>query len=259
MRKIFLMVFGIFLINLVSGISICIDHVSPSAPLNLILTASGNNIQLSWSPATDEPACSGISHYDIYRGKDGGDLILINDSKDTNYLDENLDYGTYIYVVHAWDLAGHNEGNGASNSIILKLENGNNGNGGSSSGGGGSSNGGSSSYWQCGKWSECINKTQDRVCVDLKEKSPNITETKTCFSDFIPIVYETNDSESNLNESTTTTGTGFLTGAVTGITKFAKSGKGVSLIFVILFAGLFAFFNIYKRKGKSEVKEEDSF
>src|SRR5271157_5763563 len=102
---------SILTISLISaaGQEICIDFTPPSAPSNLILTASGNNIQLSWDAATDTPSCSGIAYYEIFRNS----VFLTNTNGSiTNYLDNNLQYGTYSYTVYAVDLAGHNEGIG---------------------------------------------------------------------------------------------------------------------------------------------------
>jgi len=183
-KQIVAIILGIFLISLTSAFSICIDHTPPSPPSNLVLTASGKNIQLTWNPATDEPACSGIDFYDIYRGFNGGVLSWIANTSSTNYLDETLAYGTYEYIIHAWDLAGHNEGNGTGNSIVLKSGNGDddNGNGGSGGGGGG----GSDNLFSCGKWEECIDGTQIRICENIGRNLPNRTETRNCFPDFIP-------------------------------------------------------------------------
>ena len=225
MKKIFLIITGIFLISLASAFSICIDHTPPSASSNLVLTASENNIQLTWTAATDEPACSGISHYDIY--KNNNFLISVGE---TNYLDSNLIDGTYIYTVYAFDLAGHNEGVGISKTITLG-----GGNGGTPGGGGGGGGGhDDSSYWQCGGWSKCINGTQTRVCEDLEKNLPNRTETKICFSDFVSLDYEaemeTENQETSLKKESQSFKS-FFTGAVTGVTRFAKTGKG-SITFV---------------------------
>ena len=56
--KIFLLLITFLLINFVVAQSFCVDFDPPSAPTDLILTQSGNNIQLTWTPATDVPECS---------------------------------------------------------------------------------------------------------------------------------------------------------------------------------------------------------
>lgn len=257
MKKILsLLILGIFLISLISAFSICVDKTLPSAPSNLVLVASGNNIQLSWTAATDIPDCSGIDYYDIYRGKDGGNLSLINYSEDTNYLDTGLSYGTYTYIIHAWDLAGHNEGTGISNSITISApgENGDNGNG--NGGGGGGRGDNDISYWQCEEWSECINGTHERVCVDLEKLQSDKIETKECSADFVPTGNGETTQEEPLQE-------GFfsrITGAVVGgVTNFAKSGTGTVTLIVLI--GLLTTFIVVRRyrlrKESKAPKDED--
>jgi hypothetical protein len=244
--KIFLLLITFLLISFVAAQSFCVDFDEPSAPTNLVLTKSGSNIQLNWDAAIDVPDCSGISHYDIYRGIDGRNLELIKDHlENTNYSDENLEYGTYTYIIHAWDLAGHNEGNGISNSIILKGSD-SSSNGGSSGGGGG----GSSAYWQCGEWGKCIEGISTRIC--SRTTNPSITkkETKTFLPEFTELDYqEGNQSEPEETQEETTTG--FLTGAVTGVTNFVKSGLGLVIGAVILIAGFIAIFITRKKKSNS--------
>ena len=254
MKKIFFaFIFGIFLTGLISasGVQICIDHESPSAPTNLILTQSGNNIQLNWNSATDAPDCSGIDFYDIYRGFNGGNLSLIGNTNNINYLDENLAYGTYTYIIHAWDLAGHNEGGGVSNSILLKTEdNGNHGNHGNNGGGSGS---GSSTYWQCGKWGECIEGISKRVCEDISGYLSNKTETKICFPEFTKLNYQENNQskpeETITNEKQQPIFS--LLGAVIGVGEKLgrfKSFLSIFFIFGILIAVMFIF--VVRRKRK---------
>ncbi|MCK4552633.1 fibronectin type III domain-containing protein [Candidatus Pacearchaeota archaeon] len=243
MKKIFLILcLGIFLVNFSSAVIICIDHEPPSAPTNLILTPSGNSIQLNWDDATDEPACSGIDFYDIYKNNN----FLISVEK-TNYLDEDLAYGTYEYIIHAWDLAGHNEGVGISKTIILGAENGDNGNGGGGSGG----SGGSSSYWQCGEWGECINGNQTRICKDISGNLPDRTETKSCTLSITPLNYKTNEeNETQLINQESSSFTSILTGAVTGVGNFAKTGKGaISFIgLIVILTGLIIIRNYRLKK-----------
>ncbi len=244
MKKISLIILGIFLINLTSAAIICVDHDPPTHPSNLILTASGNEIQLTWISATDTPSCSGIDYYNIFKNS-----AFLTSVEETNYLDIGLEDGTYIYIIYAFDLAGH-EGNGTSNSITISApeENGVT----PPSGGGGSSGSDDISYWQCGEWEECINGTQIRICEDISDNLPNRTETKDCFPDFVPLDYETNKENETESPNQESSSTNFITGAVTGVTDFAKTGKGIGLIiaFLIVALGIGAIF-MSRSKAKS--------
>ena len=178
MKKIFLIIFGVFLISLISAFPICVDKTPPSAPSNLILTKVSNGIQLTWNPATDVPNCSGIDYYDIYRGFNGESLSLVGNPTSPSFLDNiNPQVGTYTYIVHAWDLAGHNEGNGISNTLTIS---------GPPPSGGGGGGGSRTSFWECGEWSECINETQERTCEDINRLQADRIETKECVPEFIP-------------------------------------------------------------------------
>src|SRR6056297_3264145 len=113
-KQIILLVLGIFMINLVLGFSVCIDHDAPTWPENSSLDLSivdNNNVYLEWTNATDVPECSGINHYTIYKGEGEGDLNYLETSFNNSFLDENLGYGDYTYMIHAYDKVGHNESN----------------------------------------------------------------------------------------------------------------------------------------------------
>ena len=112
----FIFLFSILLLGLVGAGEICIDLNAPSAPTNLILTSSGLNVQLRWSGAIDEPDCSGVSHYNIYRD----DNLIANSITSLTYSDNNLVAGTYNYKVSAVDLADH-EGEAAMASITISM------------------------------------------------------------------------------------------------------------------------------------------
>ncbi len=238
--KLFTLILSILLITSVSGMIICVDKTPPSPPSNLILTASGNNIQLIWDVAIDIPDCSGISHYDIYRGFNNGNLSLIGTSSDTTYLDTGLSDGTYTYMIHAWDLAGHQEGNGVSGEITIGYVD--NGVTPSSGGGGGGGGNGDSSYWQCGEWSECVNKTQTRTCIDLDKNLPDRTETKECLYNFISSgssgTNEEEEEEENLETIDQTNQISKITGAVTGFVKTGKGTAAIIFVFSILILGI---------------------
>lgn len=268
MKKIlFIFLFGIFFASLISAssIQICIDHIPPSAPSNLILTNSvGLNIQLKWTAATDEPSCSGISNYEIYRGFNGGNLTLItNFTTMTNYLDSVPSYGKYSYIVHAVDLVGHNDGNGILDSITLSAG----GNSGGTGGGGGG--GGFTSVFECGNWTKCIQSsnsslrgTQTRICQDVRGVQANKTELKSCIPNFVPnsnrnLNGTQSTNQINLTNSSTnktipaSTNTGFLTGAAIGAGNLLKS-KTLPFIFIILVLLLGIFIILRKRKSKKK-------
>ena len=255
MNKIFLiLLISIFVLGGINAgglTKICIDKDPPSLMnSSLTLTATNNNINLNWIAATDIPDCSGIDYYDIWGSDNGIDFIKIANTSETNYIDVSLSYGkTYYYMIHAFDLAGHNEGEEAlSNSFYL-----------SSPTNGPSPGGGSSdiSYWKCEEWSECINGTQKRVCEDIFETESNRTETKECFPDFVSsqnnktIILDKNQESSS--------STNFFTGAVTGIGNFAKSGAGALTLSILVLTGLAVVTVLLRKKiGKKLSKEPES-
>lgn len=244
-NKIFLFLFiGMFLISFVSagGIGkICIDLDAPTWPENstLILTSSGMNIQLSWTNATDVPECSGIDHYEIYRGFNSGNLSLIKNTSDISYSDDVQDYGTYTYIIHAIDKIEHRESDGISNSITISKSSG------SSAGGGGG--GGTTSFWQCGEWSVCSDEgSQMRICEDLKGYEANRTESRTCIPSFIP--EETGSEEETPAQPAENKGLfATMTGAVIGT--LGKGGTSLAAIFAFLIIAGFIAVAVNRRKA----------
>jgi hypothetical protein len=108
MKKLLPIALFLILMPLVSAEEICIDKIPPSAPSNLMITDSpydaDGNISLSWTAATDEPDCSGIDHYNIYRSNDGIGFVKIGESETTDFNDfSSLSEGTYYYRVTAVD------------------------------------------------------------------------------------------------------------------------------------------------------------
>ena len=241
--KILLVLIPFLLMNFIVAQSFCVDFDKPSAPSNLILTKVGNGIQLTWNAAIDVPACSGISHYDIYKGFNSGGLSLVGNSTTISFLDNiNLQVGTYTYIVHAWDLAGHNEGNGISNSISIGTS------GGIPSGGGGGGGGGVSNIYSCGDWENCINGIQERTCTSGNLQT---TETRNCLT--TPI---STSPENETKPKQTTTGFLGLTGAAIG--NFVKSGEGIAtflgLIMVVVLTILIT--SIRRKKLTNEKNSE---
>jgi len=86
----------------------------PSVPTNLIATAaSGTQINLSWTAATDN---SGVRGYDVYRN---GVLISTTDAATLAYSDTNLALAVnYVYRVDAFDASGNHSAQSVSASAM---------------------------------------------------------------------------------------------------------------------------------------------
>src|SRR5258706_12658291 len=82
----------------------------PSVPANLVaMTASGTQINLSWSAASDD---AGVRGYDIYRN---GILISTTDATTLTYSDTNLIPSVnYVYTVDAFDASGNHSAKSVS-------------------------------------------------------------------------------------------------------------------------------------------------
>ena len=243
MNKILLVFFtSILLISSVSAVTICIDHDAPLPPSNLAVTSSGQNIILTWPEATDEPSCGGVDYYNVSRD---GNPIGTTPFDTLTYTDENVPYGTYSYTVYAVDKVGHNSGLAIKNDVVLSAPS--SGGGSTTVGGGG---GGSSHIcyeeWQCGDWGECINERQTRTCEDLKLCGTIInkpTEFRVCNTEEIkePILTKPTQTSSFRN---------LLTGAVTGVTEFVKSKKGIGLGFILVILVLGGIVFIVQKRSK---------
>ncbi len=122
------------LIGVVTAQNFCVDFDNPSAPPNLAITSSGQNIILTWEDAIDVPNCSGIDYYNVARD---GSLIAQHITVLT-YTDLNVSYGTYSYSVYAIDKVGH-DSNSTKNDIVFSAPSGGVGTtiGGGGGGGGG--------------------------------------------------------------------------------------------------------------------------
>ena len=88
--------------------------------------------------------------------------------------------------------------------------------------------------WECNGWSECVDGEQTRNCVDSSQCGTTLDKP--------PLVQEC--------ESETQGGTNFFTGAVTGITEFAKTKPGVATLIgaIILLVGGILITTSKKRK-----------
>jgi hypothetical protein len=123
---------------------------------------------------------------------------------------------------------------------------------GSSGGGGGSRNSGD--YWTCGDWSRCLNGTQTRICYDSDNILEEKTETRNCIPEYTPLSSkntksdEGNNDEDRENKSIIQNTENFFTGAVTGITEFVKTPKGISLsIFFLMLIAVFIIVKVFRR------------
>ena len=210
-----ILVFSLFRI---SALSICIDRDVPTwENATFTLSSDFRTITLNWNAAIDEPSCSGISYYDIYRN--GNFLTKVSS---TTYTETVSDYGTYEYVIYAIDRIGHNEGLGILNSISI-----------SSEGNFGVSKRSSTSYWRCGKWDLCNGTFQIRTCLNMHDATATRTETRECSENQIfDLISETRNARINLTEENKNklegqqSSSNFITGAAADIGDFVKSGTG---------------------------------
>ena len=245
MDKIFLILLvSIFVLggmNAAGLAQICID-LDPPSLLNssLTLTATNDNINLNWIAATDTPDCSGIDYYDIFKRDNGLNFSFLAKTSDTTYTDTTLSYdNTYDYMIHVFDLAGHNEGEEAlSNSLFLSSPSVP-----TPSGGGGGS---SSSYWECGEWSACINETQTRICENVNGLRADRVETNECFSEFIPLEEDETPTETEETQSIPSGFFAAITGAVVGT--LGTGGTVAIVVIIIAIVGLVVLFIVRKRE-----------
>ena len=228
MKRYFLfLLIAVFIISFTSAgglTKICIDKTPPSAPSNLEVTISGDDVTLTWEASTDIPECSGVDYYVVL--KDGNN---IGTSYLLSFQDINVNPGNYSYSVYAVDKIRHNSGPAIKNDVIIEEVEGKK----KVRGGGGSSSYICEPNWECTEWSECSNELRTRNCHN----------TNNCaYSYNKPI--ERTDCETTFNlegiSLTKPSEEGFfsiMTGAaIGGVTNFAKSGLG-AFVFVILIVG----------------------
>ena len=245
--KVFALICSVLLIEVASGLIICIDHDAPTwENASLSLSAKNNDIELSWDTAKDIPNCSGIDYYDVYRSVNSGNFSLISSTSDAGYVDDDVSYGNYEYMIHAFDLAGHNEGGGLLSSIKITKSEG--GKGGGTSGGRGGEEG-PTIYYTCGKWSRCLNGTQERTCFDANGIFPKKVEIRTCIPEYSPLS-SGEKSASEGDKGNELRSENFITGAVAGMAEFAKSKQGMCYLLVlgVIIASLILFKAYRKRK-----------
>ena len=95
MNKIWLVMVLVLFAAPVMAVDLCIDLIAPDAPEGL---GYQGNVELYWNEADDEPECSGIAYYDVYR-----DGVFLGTSLTTSFVDIPLSDGTYVYEVIAVD------------------------------------------------------------------------------------------------------------------------------------------------------------
>ena len=273
-----------------SNSTICIDKTAPTAPGNLHIADSpydaDGNITLTWIAATDEPSCSGVDHYNIYRSIDNSNFTKIGEtpSSSLSFSDSNLTQGkTYYYWVTAVDKVAVNphEGPHASASTTIGTAS---GGGGTTGGGGGSVGGGSGGAsctpdWQCTGWTDCsADLTQTRTCTDANSCGTNLNkpeESRSCVlgnnsnettgtgsnettSSSSSNTSGTTNNETNTfnNTSSNTSRPNALTGAFIGLFGNGANPKvGLWVVLIIILLGLAAwYFFIAKRRKKKTTR-----
>ena len=88
------------------GTGALMDTQPPTAPTNLAATASGNQVNLSWTASTDNV---GVTGYLVYRENPGSTtFVQVGTATGTTFTDASLPaLGTYTYEVQATDAAGN--------------------------------------------------------------------------------------------------------------------------------------------------------
>jgi uncharacterized membrane protein YgcG len=169
--------------------------------------------------------------------------------KDTSLnFGKSLANAVYSWIISCKDASG-NVGNSSTNSLTVNYTAPSSS---SSSGGGGSSSSGGSictTTWTCSEWSECSGNTQSRTCSYglnfCKPQNSKPAETQSCT---VPLA----TGNTTITNQTTTPSTSFLTGAVTGVGNFLKSGLGIGIITGFLIIGGSVIFFAVKRKKKDK-------
>lgn len=239
MKKLLLIfLVGIFLISFSGAVKICIDNTAPSAPSNLMVSGEVGNIVLTWSPATDEPNCSGIEKYVISR-----EGIKIGQTNGLSFIDLNksLGVGNYTYTVYAVDMVGHNTGRAVIIAVTIENNGGNN----VVHTSGGVSNFICHENWTCENWTGCTGNEQRRLCNDISKcgtiaDKPN-TDKKCGNTDNYG---KTNDSATQhinkVNNKNKINSNGFFSGITGAVIGGASTTGGkiiisiVGLIFLML-------------------------
>ncbi|MBH10002.1 MAG: hypothetical protein CMG74_06560 [Candidatus Marinimicrobia bacterium] len=107
----------VFLSNMGMGYSV--DNIAPGIPMGLFAQAGeGQSIMLNWDPVEAED----LTHYAVFRNTDpsSNEWLMIGETSEPFFLDENVDPGTYSYAVEAFDAVN---GSGMSEATSVMLSN----------------------------------------------------------------------------------------------------------------------------------------
>lgn len=234
MKKTLLTLFILFFaLPTVIATDICLDFDGPEAPGNIDYY---DNIILTWETPNDEPDCSGIDYYKVYR-----DGELVGTTQNNFFADGPFENGTYFYEVFAVDLGG-NQGPGSElsatpgSSPIEELNPPNNGGG----GGGGRSSNSNCGDQTCDSNENCLTCPDDcGACeIPIPAVTLNNEDDSNQFSENGENGVEI-DSQGNLLDA--------ITGAVTAGTG-AGSGSIIAWLFVLVVLGIVIYFIATKGK-----------
>jgi hypothetical protein len=182
----------------------------------------------------------------------------------TGTVDTNT-VGTYTITYTVSDKAGNTANATRTINVITNPPSSSSSSGGgssSSSSGGGSyygTDGSCTTTWTCSDWGACYWGTQTRTCTypsgfcKPQASKPAIIQKCT-----LPIVTN-NPSSTQQTTKPKTTRRNFFTGAVTGITDFAKTDTGAitfSAISILIIGGTVAFFTVKKSGKKKRLKKK---
>lgn len=267
------LVFLLLLAFFVSATDICVDITPPTAPASLSIADSpydaDGNVLLSWSAASDSPACSGIDHYNIYMSTspDSG-FVKIGQTSSLSFAKNSLTNGVkYYFYITAVDkiIYNPNEGpasNTASTTIGTAPSSGGGGGGGSRGGGGGGTTT-TTDEWNCGNWSACVNGEQTQDCTHktiagvIKKNTRDCVEETTSGEEAVIVSDESTSGEEGAEEATESVEVtppapkeeGSPTGAVVGLG--GKTLWSLLIILVALIAALFLLFLLKRRRKDS--------
>lgn len=220
---------------------VCIDMLAPEAPSSLSISDK----TLSWNAADDEPECSGIDYYEVYK-----DDVLLGTTSTTSFIDSDVTDGTYSYKIIAYDLA-KNKGTALIQSLTISAPTTS-----SSSGGGGGGGGGGSIITTTTPNNSSIDNTSTTTAGETTPPADVTTTTDESTND-LGRVYDFQDSGSedsgeveNLSEEEEQEEKSGLLGILGRFGSPLGSGNiliGWMIILLIVVGGTFIFFRTQKK------------